>query len=185
MGMSRSAARQHAALPALVTALLVLLAAACGGTYVGPDAAVEPFRQAIDEYTGPFKRAAGVTVYRPGAGKPQGYVKGGVVLIEGDQVSPFHDDLPSGLRAATPDDVGTVVLVQARSRKVGEYSSGDPAWQSVWKVAVVDLDKGKVVGSALLRGKHPPFAANIEAGENYGPPPWDDLVAYLKKLPRR
>ena len=78
-----------------------------------------------------------------------------------------------------------MVLVQESSRKVGTYSGGEPAWQTVWKVSVVDLDKGKVVGRALLRGEHPPFAADIEAGENYGPPPWDELVAYLKKLPRR
>ena len=108
-----------------------------------------------------------------------------MVLVVDDSVSLFNSSLPDRLRAATPDDVGTVVLVQESSRKVGTYSGGEPAWQTVWKVSVVDLDKGTVVGRALLHGEHPPFAANIEAGENYGPPPWDDLVAYLKKLPRR
>jgi hypothetical protein len=185
MAMSRSARRRRASLPVVLAVALVLLAAACGGTYVDPGAAIEPFKQAIDEYSGPFKGAAGVKVYRPGAGKPQGYVKGGVVLVEGDHISAFHDDLPAGLRAATPDDVGTVVVVKESSRKVGEYSSGDPAWQTVWSVGVVDLDKGKVVGRALLRGEHPPYAADIAAGENYGPAPLDDLVAYLKRLPRR
>lgn len=185
MGKSRPARRRAVSLLVLASGLLAVLAAACGGSYEDPSAAVEPFRQAIDQYTGPFKGVAGVKVYGPGGGKPQGYVKGGVVLIDGDHISAFHDDLPGRLRAATPDDVGTVVLVQESSRKVGTYTGGEPAWQAVWKVSVVDLDKGKVVGRALLRGKHPSFVANIEAGENYGPAPWDDLVAYLKKLPRR
>ena len=185
MGKSGRARRRSTFLLGLAAGLLVVLAAACGGTYEDPGAALAPFEQAIDRYTGPFKGAAGVKVYRPGGGKPQGYVKGGVVLVEGGGVSMFHDDLPGKLRAATPDDVGTVVLIKESDRKVGEYSGGEPAWQTVWKVAVVDLAKGRVVGRALLRGAHPPFMADIEAGENYGPPPWDDLVAYLKKLPRR
>ena len=185
MGMSRSARWRRGAWPALVATSLVVLMSACGGTYEDPGAAVEPFKQAVDEYTGPFKGAGGVKVYKPGAGAPQGYVKGGVVLLEGDHISAFHDDLPAGLRAAIPSDVGTVVLVKESSRKVGEYSSGDPAWQTVWKVSVVDLGKGEVVGRALLRGEHPPFAADIAAGENYGPAPLHDLIAYLRRLPRR
>jgi len=173
----------------LILTLAVLaplaLGAGCGGSYEDPTTALEPFRQAIDTYTGPFKGASDVKVYTPGRGKPQGYIKGGVVLVEGTQVPLFHNSLPARLRAAIPADVGTVVLVKESSRKVGEYSDGATAWQTVWKVSVVDLAKGRVVDRALLRGEHAPFAADIDAGENYGPPPRDELVACLEKLPRR
>jgi hypothetical protein len=176
---------RSASLLVLAAGLLAVLAVACGGSYEDPGAALAPFEKAIDRYTGPFKGADGVKVYRPGVGKPQGYVKGGVVLVEGDGLSVFHDDLPGKLRAATTDDVRTVVLIKESDRKVGKYSGGEPAWQCVWKVSVVDLAKGKVVGRALLLGDHPPFVADIEAGENHGPAPFDDLVAYLRRLARR
>lgn len=77
------------------------------------------------------------------------------------------------------------MVIRTSWHKVGTYSGGEPALQSVWKVTVVDLARGKVVGRALLRGDHPPVVADIAAGENYGPPPWEDLLAYLKKLPQR
>lgn len=187
MGESLPARRRPvvASLLLVVAGILVVVAAACGGTYEDPGAALEPLKQTVDQYTGPFKGAAGVRVYRPGGGRPQGYVKGDIVLVEGDHLSAFHDDLPGSLRAVDPEDVGTVVLVLEDWRKVGKYSGGEPAWQDVWRVSVVDLDRGRVVGRALLRGERPPYVADIEAGENYGPPPWDDLVAYLKRLPRR
>lgn len=171
------------AVPAV--ALLVLSVSACGGSYEDPAAALEPLRQAADQYAGPFKGVSSVEVYRPGSGRPEGYIKGRVVLLEGKRLSVWHEDLPVRLRALNPDDVGTAVLVKEHDRKVGKYSSGEPAWQTVWRVTVVDLAKGKVVGRALLSGDYPPTVADIQAGENYGPPPWEDFVAYLKKLPRR
>lgn len=169
---------------AVLAVVLALSATACGGSYEDPAAALEPLRQALDQYKGPFKGESSVKVYR-GAGRPEGYIKGRVVLLEGKRLSVWQEDLPARLRAVEPDDVGTVVLVKEQDRKVGEYSGGDPAWQSVWRVTVVDLAKGRVVGRALLSGAYPPTVADIQAGENHGPPPWEDFVAYLKKLPRR
>lgn len=191
MGGTRRSLRTVLTLPVLAVLAAVALAAvalpACGGdsTFEDPVAALGPLREAIADYTGPFKGAASVKVYKPGAGKPQGYVKDRVVLVEDGSVPLFQNSLPARLRAETPDEVGTVVLIESSSRKVGEYTGGEPAWQTVWKVSVADVGKGRVVGRALLLGRHPPYTADIEAGENYGPPPWDELVAYLKKLPRR
>lgn len=76
------------------------------------------------------------------------------------------------------------MVIRTTWHKVGTYPGGEPALQSVWKVTVVDLARGKVVGRALLRGDHPPVVADIAAGENYGPPR-EELLDYLKKLPRR
>lgn len=165
--------------------LAVATTVGCGGSFEDPLASLAPFKDSVDAYLKPFTGGGNVKVYTQYGGKPQGYIKGGVVLIEDKAVTIWNTHLPRSLRATSPDDVGTVVVIRTSSHKVGTYSGGEPALQSVWKVTVADLARGKVVGRALLRGDHPPVVADVAAGENHGPPPWDELLAYLNKLPQR
>ncbi len=179
--------------PRLFVPLLLLLAvsllalgslAACGDATVEP----EPFaalRDSVDRYLKPFKGGNGVKVYRDGDGRAQGYLRGDVVLLEGKRLSGFHSHLPRSLRASTPDRVGTVVVIKESWRKVGEYSNGEPALLDVWRITVVDLARGRAVGRALLLGSRPPYMADTSMAQNYGDPPWRELLAYLKKLPQR
>jgi len=186
--MKRLAAPRQFLTPLLVFACVLLAVATtigCGGSFEDPTTELAPFEGSLPKYLKPFTGGADVKVYTQYGGKPQGYIKGGVVLVEDKAIPLWNASLPRSLRAAAPDDVGTVVVIKASWHKVGKYSGGEPALQDVWKITVVDLAQGKIVGRALLRGDHPPVVANIAAGENYGPPPWNELLAYLKKLPQR
>jgi hypothetical protein len=178
----------------LVTLLVIIAAlptfaalAGCGGDTPVVEDPYAALRDSVGVYLKPAAGGSDVRVYRNDEDKPQGYIKGKVVLVESDpeSLSVFHDDLPGSLRAMEPDEVGTVVVIRQSWRKVGKYSDGEPAFRDVWRITVVDLARRKVVGRALLRGDRPPFMADTSAGENYGDPPWHELVAYLKDLPRR
>lgn len=178
--------RPLALLPILVCVLLAVTAAVgCGGSFEDPLARLAPFKASLSQYLKPFKGGRNVKVFTQHGGKPQGYTKGGLILVEDKGISNWNTSLPRSLRAASPDEVGTVVVIKTSWHKVGKYSGGEPALQDVWKITVVDLARGTVVGRALLRGDHPPVVADIAAGQNYGPPPSKELFAYLKMLPRR
>jgi hypothetical protein len=169
----------------LLCLLTTLALAACGGSFEDPTASLAPFKASLAQYLGPFSGGGDVKVYTGHGSKPQGYVRDRVILVEGKAISLWNTSLPAALRAATPNDVGTVVVVKQSWHKVGKYSGGEPALQDVWTISVVDLATGQVVGRAVLRGDLPPTVANIDAGENYGPPPSKELFAYLARLPRR
>jgi hypothetical protein len=178
--------RTLALLPLLVCALVAMTAGAgCGGSFEDPLAQLAPFKASLNQYLKPFKGGRNIRVFTQYGGEPQGYTKGGLILVEDTGISNWNTSLPRSLRAASPDEVGTVVVIKTSWHKVGKYSGGEPALQDVWKITVVDLARGTVVGRALLRGDHPPVVADIAAGQNYGPPPSKELFAYLKMLPRR
>jgi hypothetical protein len=196
----RSSCRRRAGRPArslasaravvMVQALVVLVIfalAGCGDAATDFSDPVDAFRDSTEEYLGPFKGAAAVNVYRRGDAKAEGYVRGKAVLVNrGDR---YVDRLgfsiiPKGIRAMDPGEVGTVVLYREKLRKVGEYSDGSIAYQPVWHVEVVDLEKGRVVGRAVLRGGIPDMIIT-DAAESVGDYPGDDLRAYLRKLDRR
>lgn len=172
--------------PALVV-LVVLALAGCGGATTDFSDPLDAFRGSAKEYLGPFKGASAVNVYRRGDAKAEGYVRGKAVLVNrGDR---YVDRLgfsiiPKGIRAMDPGEVGTVVLYREKLRKVGEYSDGTIAYQPVWHVEVVDLEKRRVVGRAVLRGGIPDMIIT-DAADGVGDYPGDDLRAYLRKLDRR
>jgi hypothetical protein len=171
----------------VAAALLVVATSGCGGESTAFQDPYVALQESVGRYLKAFPGSGGVRVYRNEHDKPQGYLKGKVVLVESElkALSVFHDDLPGSLRATTPEEVGTVVLIRQNWKKIGKYSDGEPALQDIWRITVVDLSRSKVVGRALLRGDYPSTVADTSAGENYGDPPWHELVAYLKELPRR
>ena len=186
--MKRLAAPRQFLTPLLVFACVLLAVATtigCGGSFEDPTTELAPFEGSLPKYLKPFTGGADVKVYTQYGGKPRGYIKGGVVLVEDKAIANWNTHLPRSLQATAPEDVGTVVVIKTSWHKVGKYSGGEPALQDVWRITVVDLARGRVVGRALLRGDDPPVVANIAAEENYGPPPWKELLAYLKKLPQR
>jgi hypothetical protein len=183
----RPARRRSLLSVVIVSALLVVATSGCGGESTAFQDPYAALRDSVGTYLKSFPGSGAVKVYRNEHDRPRGYVKGKVVLVESElkALSVFHDDLPGALRATTPEEVGTVVVIRQSWKKVGKYSDGEPALQDIWRITVVDLARGKVVGRALLRGDHPSFMADTSAGENYGDPPWHELVAYLRELPRR
>ena len=170
----------------LCAALLAVAAAGCGESTLTGDP-VATFRESVKDYLGPFQGGQDLRVFTQYHKHPTGYVSGKVVLVdvEARSVPNFQGHLPPKLRATSPAEVGTVVLIKESWRKVGSYSGGVPAMACFWKVSVVDLAKRKVVARVELRGDDPPFVVEVSSGENYGPAPFDELKTYLKRLAPR
>jgi hypothetical protein len=128
-----------------------------------------------------------------------GSIKGSVVIVEADTRQIAHGFLealaypdsvdalvdvkedggtPVSL-AATPSEVGTVVLLWTTSTEAATYTDGTKGYRIDYKVKIVDFDQQAVVGEALLRGHSPPYPAKFTKGDWTGSAPWDVLLTAL------
>ena len=57
-------------------------------------------------------------------------------------------DLPEGLGARQPAEVGTVIQIERLLEKVGEYGDGSPAYRQNAVVRLVDLGCERAIGEA-------------------------------------
>lgn len=121
------------------------------------------------------------------------YIRGKVVMIdtrrkEVDRWMQF--ELPDALRAHTPQEVGTVVLVTAEQVHVGYYvdeKTGErtgEAHRGDVHLTVIDVKDGKLVKTLTIRGKDP--AGQLENRRSDSTTPRRTAVPdYLKSLPQK
>ena len=94
-------------------------------------------------------------------------------------------DLPDNLRAAKPEEVGTVVWVTWGKDQVDTYENGAPAYVQTCKVTVIDKQTQTVLwDSQQFRGDEPPMEIDFSASEGSGSKPTEQVVDYLKGLPK-
>jgi hypothetical protein len=145
-----------------------------------------------------FKKHIGdylaVTEEQPGLGA---YLRGRVVVIHvsnnkdgpgqreevDDEVSPL---LPAELRAKSPEDAGTVVVLKWSADVVGVYPAGDrtaTALVHTCEARIIDLSLSAIVARQSFRGGDPPVS--IAGGrEAYGSKPTKEIADWLVSLPR-
>jgi hypothetical protein len=142
--------------------------------------------------TAPFKPAMATylalpTSPAPMRGQPPTKPVGKMVLV--DQASKEVDwtlfDLPDDLRATKPEEVVTVVLLNWRKGKVGDYEGGGAAYQQNVTVTVIDLATKTVLCYNEIYGGPPPQNIDSRSSEGTGSKPTKELVEYLKGLPRK
>ena len=94
--------------------------------------------------------------------------------------------LPDELRARTPDDVGTVVLVRHDSSVVGHYApSGGPAIVHLLSLTFVEHLSQKVLGTRTFHGSAPPSSVPGSAGAGAsGSVPNSLAISFLVTMPR-
>jgi hypothetical protein len=117
------------------------------------------------------------------------YLRGRVVVISTGEKEVDEDvffDLPEGLRATAPDEVGTVVLTKWGTKMVGMYTgpngtSGGVADAQTCQVTVIDRSIPAVVAHRWFQGADPPLYYN---GTRTGPKPVKEVVDFLTGLPR-
>jgi hypothetical protein len=115
------------------------------------------------------------------------YLRGQVVAIDVGTREVDEDvffDLPAGLRAATPEEVGTVVLLKWGTKMVGMYTGpngfGGVADAQTCEVTVIDRSIPAVVARRSFQGHDPPTHYN---GTRTGPKPVEEVVNFLTGLP--
>src|SRR5262245_1828947 len=159
--------------------------------YLNRVLALSPFGKHVNEYGAAFAPAGAGGVGGP-AGAPQafagqGYVIGKVIPVDmkgSKSIDWIYFDMPNDLRAKKPDEVGTVAQLSWSEDKIDEYTDGAGAYVHVCKVDVIDLGKKSVVVSQTFRGGEPPMEKS-HSGSAYGSKPTQDIVNWLKNMPRR
>jgi hypothetical protein len=138
-----------------------------------------PFRAQMASYLAAPTGVANPNVPRQGARKMV------VVDVQDKDVDGLHFDLPDDLRAATPDEVNTVVQLRWNQAAVGTYSSGGKGYQWSCSATVIDRATQTTIGSQQFAGSPPPQSYYGKPGESRsGDKPTPQVLAYLRTLAR-
>jgi hypothetical protein len=120
------------------------------------------------------------------------YMRGKAAILDEKtgHVDSAHFKLQEELRASTPDEVGTIVLLTCTSIEVGRYaepgrttpSDAPGAYQWVCAATVIDRIIPAELDSEHFEGSVPPSRSS---GPAYGNLPTAEIIKYLEGLPRR
>jgi hypothetical protein len=143
--------------------------------------AIEPFKSHLNEYL----LIPELKTITPAEDT---YIKGKVITvdtseIEIDEMTYFK--LPEELVAQTPEEVATIIWLKWEDVLVGHYTpGGGDAYRITCEVTIIDKEQAAIVGQKTFRGSAPPeTVVGTESG--YGERPIEDVVDYIRLLPRR
>jgi hypothetical protein len=144
----------------------------------------EAFAGAIDRYKAGCPEAPDVNT--------NAYLKGKIVVVDvaAGKVDPLMAKIPSDLRAGSPEEAQTAVMIRWDRRLVGAYTDGEnrpsanKAWVFVGGVEIVDLGRKVKVARREIEGGQPPRWSNRIFDEE-GSWPDENVLEYLMSLPRR
>lgn len=98
--------------------------------------------------------------------------------ILANTVSSAQKQIDREIRASTPEEVGTVILLKWSKEALGETAAGTK-YRLNCEVMVIDKSASRIVFKSLFMGDKPKFATL------YGASPQDFIVKYINSLPRR
>ena len=99
-----------------------------------------------------------------------------------DAIDEFYSELPTELRARTPEEVKTVIWLEWTRNVVGRYTSGAEAHQFKCTLSVIDRTRNAMIGQKTFYGANPPEkTSNV----TFGTLPLDEILQYVTSLPRR
>jgi hypothetical protein len=162
--------------------ILVLLggvAAVFGVRYALQASHLGKFKSHIQEYTA-------VGSARPDL-RQNGTAKGKMITVklQGPEIDWLYYDLPKSLRANSPEEVQTVVLLDWKENVVNQYEGGGNAIQWICGVTVYDKDTKTPIAYGQYAGGDPPSTTSTSAGSNdYGSKPTAEIVRFLQGLVR-
>jgi len=121
------------------------------------------------------------------ASKAAPYMRGKAVVVDISEDKPklaeIYFDLHPDIQAKTPEEVGTVIQLKCQEFVVGSYSDGGRGYRTTCEVTVVDWIARTILGTTSFKGSEPP---EVKSGgkDKHGSVPDDQVLDYLKKLPR-
>ncbi len=119
------------------------------------------------------------------------YLAGKAIVVEksaaGPQVSEVHRALPPEARAETPEEVGTVVLVEWQDVRRGEYGatgSGILGFRIDADVRIINLPSKTLLAREPFTGVEPPQQGTRTGTHVRGPKPIAKIALYVGGLSR-
>jgi hypothetical protein len=114
---------------------------------------------------------------------------GKVVAVEktedGPRIGKVHVSLPAAMRAETPEEVGTVVLVVWKNTYQGKYGNTKAeAFRVDADVKFIDKAEKSLMGLAEFQGGPPP-KTQPRQGHGYGAKPIDKIVNYVEVMEQK
>jgi len=114
-------------------------------------------------------------------------MKLGLVVVDTatGRMDPVWGNIPEGMRAISPAEVGTVVQLTWGESLSGHYDDNPswPAYSSTVAVTVVDVATRAVVGKASYTNEPPATRPDGATGDTVAERPADQVVTYLRGLP--
>jgi hypothetical protein len=166
-------------LAVLLLALVIVPVGLLGYFLVRPCMMLQPYSNRLDDY-----RAAARTTKQ--SSSP--YTRGKIVAV--DSKANKVDGavllaLPDELRPSNPDEVATIAWEECDTYPVGSYGGKGSAYQWQCKVTVIDTtDKVTTSHSNTINGSDPPSTSKNGTSQT-GSRPIQEIVDYLKSLPRK
>jgi hypothetical protein len=164
-----------------VALLLVLIAlGAVGAWWLYRSAQTAPFQASMTAYLSPPAGAA------PAGQHP---IMGKMVVVDTNKRDVDWDtffSLPDDLRAAKPQEVGTIVWTnwgKALDQQY-EYEGHVPAYHQTCHVTVIDRKTRTMLYERQFQGSDPPQRISESASEGVGSKPTQEVLDFLKGLPR-
>jgi len=105
----------------------------------------------------------------------------GIPSVRPGRPATMHFLLTPSLRAARPEEVGTIVWLDWRANRVSIYSSGKQAYEVACEVTVLDAANRRVLARRTFDGGPPP--PQVPRGEDgFGALPEAEIAAWLSEL---
>ena len=160
--------------------LVIIIALIAGGVYgvrsCRQGSQTKPFLSHMSEYTffPTLKESSSSTG-----------ITGKAITIDKikNEIDDTFFDLPTELKASTPEEVGTVVWVSCNEHIAGTYVSGSKAYVQTCDVTVIEKSTASIVGKRTLSGDQPPQTKSY-SGDWHGSKPKSEIVDYIKSLKR-
>lgn len=135
-----------------------------------------PFYGSIDGYIDPYGLKDPVGIYR----------RGKVIVVNPREktVDDIYFDLPEKVRATSPNEVGTIILLEWTEDVVGHYAWGGQGYVHTAKVLVIDKAMPALMINRIFRGSDPP-SKKIGRGDAYGSKPTGEIISFIMGLPEK
>jgi len=137
----------------------------------------------------PFNAQAAQLMETKGNKDSTPYLKGKIVVFDEGTRKVDKDvffDLPDDLRAKTPEEVATVVVVTWTEKTIDYYEGNVPAIQQTGSVKVVDYSSKQTLGIPMqFTGPEPPMKIKKNSSENKARRPVKEIVEFVKNLPKK
>jgi hypothetical protein len=141
--------------------------------------------------TAPFRGAMSAYLAAPAGAVPNGtaHASGKMVVVDTTKKDVDWDiffALPDNVRASSPQEVGTIVqLTWAKIHSPPDYDNGAPAYVQNCHVLVIDAKTKQQLFEQFLQGTEPPSSIDSTQSEGCGSKPTDQVLNFLKGLPRQ
>ena len=92
--------------------------------------------------------------------------------------------LPDNLRAAKPQEVGTIVWTSWGKNQIDTYDNGAPAYVQTCQITVIDRKSQTIMWQQQYQGTEPPQTIDSRNSEGSGSKPTEQVQQFLQGLPR-